>query len=283
MTGSGEDVHADGSRSVRTAGPPDESSAAALHIGALSKTYRRPDVGAGIEAIERLDLEVCAEELVAVVGASGCGKSTLLKIVAGLVPASAGEVRVHGTPVTGPAPDLGMVFQAPTLLPWRTALDNVLLPIDLMGGRPQRYRDRARELLEQVGLADFVDRRPAELSGGMQQRVALCRALVHEPALLLMDEPFSALDEFTREALNDLLLELWRRRRKTILYVTHSVGEAVYLADRVVVLSPRPARVLADVAVSLRRPRVPEIRYEQPFLDVVRHVRDLLRGEGDGG
>jgi len=216
-----------------------------------------------VEALRDISFGVRRGEFVALVGPSGCGKSTLLRIVAGLRPASCGNVAVDGRPVTRPIAAVGMVFQAPVLLKWRSVLDNVLLPAELAGLDPKRYRDRARELLRLVGLGDFEAKLPRELSGGMQQRASLCRALLLDPPLLLMDEPFGALDAMTRDEMNLELLRIWGegssgvvgRDRKTVLFVTHSIPEAVFLADRVVVMTPRPGRVARVVHVGLPRPR----------------------------
>ncbi|HET7678015.1 MAG TPA: ABC transporter ATP-binding protein, partial [Candidatus Limnocylindrales bacterium] len=191
--------------------------------------------------------------MAAVIGPNGSGKSTLLRLVGGLLAPEAGSVSLDGRPVVGPDPRVGFVFQEPRLLPWRDARDNVAYPLELAGLPAGARRRRALELLELVGVADFAAARPHELSGGMRQRVAIARALALEPAVLLLDEPFSALDALTRERLNAELLELWGRTGTTILLVTHSIAEAVFLADRVLVLSPRPGRVVADVAVPLPR------------------------------
>ena len=251
-------------------------SDAILSVRGLSKTFharaKRP-----IAAIADVSLEVARGEFLGIVGPSGGGKTTLLKTVAGLLPPTSGEVVVGGRVVDGPIDDFGIAFQQPVLLPWRTALDNVLLPIEMLGLTPAKYRDEAHRLLELVGLGGFEDRRPRELSGGMQQRVALCRALIHDPAILLMDEPFGALDEFTREALNDHLLTLWEQSHKTVLFVTHSVAEAVYLCDRVAVLTPRPARLVDVVPIELPRPRQADIRYEPEFASHVRAIQEKLR------
>jgi NitT/TauT family transport system ATP-binding protein len=221
---------------------------------------------------------------VALVGPSGCGKSTLLRIVAGLRSPTGGDVTVDGRPVTRPIAQVGMVFQAPVLLKWRTVLDNVLLPAELAGLEARRYRDRARELLQLVGLGDFEAKLPRELSGGMQQRVSLCRALLLDPPLLLMDEPFGALDAMTRDEMNLELLRVWGesaretvgRDRKTILFVTHSIPEAVFLADRVVVMSPRPGRVARVCPVPLPRPRTVQARASADFGRLALEIYDLL-------
>ena len=216
-----------------------------------------------VEALRDIDLAVGRGELVALVGPSGCGKSTLLRVIAGLRPPSRGRVEVDGRPVTGPRPSVGMVFQAPVLLKWRTIEGNVLLPAELSGLDPAAYRSRAAELLRLVGLAEFAGKLPRELSGGMQQRASLCRALLLDPPLLLMDEPFGALDAMTRDELNLELLRVWGEgsdQRKTILFVTHSIPEAVILSDRVVVMSQRPGSIAAMQDIDLPRPRTIETR-----------------------
>ena len=226
-----------------------------------------------VEALRDISFAVGRGEFVALVGPSGCGKSTLLRIVAGLRMPTAGAVSVEGRPVTRPHASVGMVFQAPILLKWRSILDNVLLPAELAGLEPRRYRDRARDLLRLVGLGDFESKLPHELSGGMQQRASLCRALLLDPPLLLMDEPFGALDAMTRDEMNVELLRVWGQGsggaggadRKTILFVTHSIPEAVFLADRVVVMSPRPGRVARVCPVRLPRPRTAETRASADF------------------
>jgi NitT/TauT family transport system ATP-binding protein len=221
-----------------------------------------------VEALRTITFAVGQGELVALVGPSGCGKSTLLRIVAGLRPATAGRVEVAGHAVTRPLAEVGMVFQAPVLLKWRPVLDNVLLPAELAGLDARRYRPRALELLQLVGLGDFAAKLPRELSGGMQQRASLCRALLLDPPLLLMDEPFGALDAMTRDEMNLELLRVWgegNRQRKTILFVTHSIGEAVLLADRVLVMTPRPGRIARDVPIGLPRPRTMETRAAPEF------------------
>lgn len=221
-----------------------------------------------VEALRDITLDVGRGELLAIVGPSGCGKSTLLRIVAGLRRATTGAVTVAGRPVTGPLAEVGMVFQAPVLLRWRRVLDNVLLPAELAGRDPRQYERRARELLALVGLADFGDRFPRELSGGMQQRASLCRALLLDPPLLLMDEPFGALDAMTRDEMNVELLRVWGEgsgARKTVLFVTHSIPEAVFLADRVVVMTPRPGRVARVFDVALPRPRTVATRASAEF------------------
>ncbi|GAA3335297.1 ABC transporter ATP-binding protein [Amorphoplanes nipponensis] len=208
-----------------------------------------------VEALRGIDLDVADGEFVAVLGRSGCGKSTLLRLVAGLLPVTAGEIRVSGERVTKPRRDIAMMFQKPALLPWRSVLDNVLLPVQIFGGRKAAHRDRAHELLAMTGLSGFAKRLPHELSGGMQQRVALCRSLIANPRLMLMDEPFSALDALTREELSGELQRVHMELGTTIVFVTHSIDEAVLLADRVVVLSPRPGRIREILDIGIPRPR----------------------------
>ncbi|MEW2381205.1 ABC transporter ATP-binding protein [Micromonospora sp. NPDC047707] len=224
-----------------------------IRLSGVSRTF---DGRSGrVEALRGIDLEVTEGEFVAVVGRSGCGKSTLLRLVAGLLPVTAGEVTVGGTPISRPRRDVAMLFQRPALLPWRTVLDNVLLPVEIFGWKRAKHRDRARQLLELAGLAGFEKRLPHELSGGMQQRVALCRSLIGEPRVMLMDEPFSALDALTREELSGELQRVHMETSATVVFVTHSIDEAVLLADRVVVLSPRPGRIRSVVDVAVPRPR----------------------------
>ena len=224
-----------------------------IRLTGVSRSFIGP--AGTVEALRGIDLEVADGEFVAVVGRSGCGKSTLLRLVAGLLPPTAGEVRVSGERVTQPRRDIAMMFQRPALLPWRTVLDNVLLPVQIFGWRKAAHRDRAYELLELAGLAGFEKRQPHELSGGMQQRVALCRALIANPRVMLMDEPFSALDALTREELAGELQRVHMDNGATIVFVTHSIDEAVLLADRVVVLSPRPGRIREILDIKIPRPR----------------------------
>jgi NitT/TauT family transport system ATP-binding protein len=240
-----------------------------IRLEGIGMTYRT--ASGAVEALREISLGVRRGELVAVVGPSGCGKSTLLRIVAGLRPSTAGTVTVHGRPVTRPIAEVGMVFQAPTLLRWRRLLDNVLLPAELAGLDVAAYRDRARALIALVGLDGFAARYPRELSGGMQQRAALCRALLLDPPLLLMDEPFGALDALTRDDMNAELLTVWGETRaddggrKTILFVTHSIPEAIFLADRVVVMTPRPGRIARVIPIPLPRPRTVATRATPEF------------------
>ena len=246
-------------------------------LDGVGMTY--PAASGSVEALRDVGFEVGRGELVALVGPSGCGKSTLLRIIAGLRPPTRGAVSVAGRPVTRPLPAVGMVFQAPVLLKWRRIVDNVLLAAELAGLDPARHRARAEALLSLVGLGEFGAKLPRELSGGMQQRVALCRALLLDPPLLLMDEPFGALDALTRDELNLELLRVWgegSHERKTIVFVTHSIPEAVFLADRVVVLTARPGRVAASIAVGLARPRTVASRASADFGALALRIHEAL-------
>jgi len=247
---------------------------AALDIRGISKTFGGGD--GAVHAFGPADLSIRTGEFVSLLGPSGCGKSTLLKILLGVVQPTAGRIAIGGRPASGPQPNCGIVFQSPVLPPWRRVLDNVLLPIEVLGLRRADHLAKARELLQLAGLEDFERHYPHELSGGMQQRVALCRALIHEPELLLMDEPFGALDALTREAMQTQLLEIWARTRATVLFVTHSIDEAVLLADRIVVMSQRPGRVAEIAAVALPRPRNGAMRAQPEFQALALHIRRAL-------
>ena len=226
-----------------------------------------------IEALAAVDLAVAQGEFVAVLGPSGCGKSTVLKLAAGLLGASSGQVLVAGSPVSGPSPQVGVVFQKPNLLPWKSVLNNVLLPAHTLGLPLARARERGRALLDLVGLGAFADDYPFELSGGMQQRVGIARVLLHDPGLLLMDEPFAALDALSREALTMELQRIWGQQRKSVLFITHSIQEAVFLSDRVIVMSPRPGRVIEDLAIPLPRPRTLDTLADAEFTALCQHLR----------
>jgi NitT/TauT family transport system ATP-binding protein len=249
-----------------------------IRIEAVGKTFTPRRGGEAIEALREVSVDVAPGELVSLVGPSGCGKSTLLKMVAGLLAPTSGRIAVDGVEVTGPRRSVGMMFQTPELFPWRTVLKNVLLPIEIFGHDKAYHRRRAVELLELVGLQDFQSALPRELSGGMQQRVALCRVLVTDPSVVLMDEPFGALDEFSRERLNVELLRIWDASRKTIIFVTHNINEAVFLSDRVAVMGVRPGRVLSlvDVPLGREQPRTQQTMRDPAFTDTVFQVRGLL-------
>ncbi|MCF1465697.1 ABC transporter ATP-binding protein [Agrobacterium vitis] len=229
------------------------------------------------EALRDVSFEVARHEFLAILGPSGCGKSTLLRMIAGLLAPSSGSLQVFGHPVTEPRDDIGIVFQKPTLLPWATVEDNVLFPARHKRGRVSaEERQRAGELLRMVGLEGFASRLPDELSGGMQQRVGIARALLMDPDILLMDEPFSALDALTREVMGFDLLRIFTERPKTVVFITHSVNEAALLADRVLVMTGRPGTVLTDIAVPVGRPRGPETANERAIHDLTAYLRDLL-------
>jgi len=255
---------------METSAPRDEGGHGVIEIRSLSKTYASQD--GPILALSDLSFSIAEAEFITIVGQSGCGKSTLLKIIAGLLPASSGTMTVRGRAVTAPLSDVGMVFQRPVLLKWRSILDNVMLPIEMLRLPRAEGRERALDLLKLAGLMDFRHHYPAQLSGGMQQRAAICRALVHDPSLLLMDEPFGALDLMTREEMNVELLRIWSQRRKTTLLVTHSISEAVFLADRVIVMTPRPGMVADIVDVNLPRPRTPETKLDPRFSERVQVI-----------
>ncbi len=251
-----------------------DPQAAMVSLQAVTKRFesRRGTVDAVID----VSFSVGQGEFVSILGPSGCGKSTLLRLMAGVAPVSSGEIRMAGNRVNGPVRGLGMVFQTPVLLEWRDVLGNVLLPLEIMRTTGQDARRRAHELIEMVGLADFKRRLPWELSGGMQQRVAICRALVINPPILLMDEPFGALDALTRDEMALELLRIWGETRKTIVFVTHSIEEAVLLSDRVVVMTPRPGHVDQIVDIALPRPRTSETRYAERYTEYSHRLREAI-------
>jgi len=237
----------------------------------VDKTYASED--GPVHALRAVSFEVRRGEFLSILGPSGCGKSTALKMLAGLVSISGGSITFDGKPVTEPPDGVGIVFQSPVLLAWRTVLDNILLQIQMRRLKVAEYEPRARALIRMVGLEGFERKRPWELSGGMQQRAAICRALVHDPEVLLMDEPFGALDAMTRETMNLELQRIWRQARKTVLFVTHSIPEAVFLADRVLVMTERPGRVDAIYDVPLPRPRTLRDMGRPDFIDLVQTIR----------
>jgi NitT/TauT family transport system ATP-binding protein len=257
---------------------PTAPAAPVIAVRRLSKSYATAD--GPVAALEDIDFAVADGEFIAVLGPSGCGKSTLLKILAGLFPPSGGEASLRGTAITGPRRDIGVVFQSPVLFPWRSVLENVMLPADVQRlGRTEHQRI-ALDLLALVGLGGFEHRYPWELSGGMQQRVAIVRALIHDPAMLLMDEPFGALDAMTREQMNLELQRIWLERRKTVVFITHSIPEAVFLADRVLVMTPRPGRIAETVAVDMPRPRSLEVMNTAAFGSFVGRIRRHFSAQG---
>lgn len=229
-----------------------------------------------VEAVAHASFAIRRREFVSILGPSGCGKSTLLMMIAGLEKPSAGRIMIDGTEVTGPRQEFGLVFQDATLLPWKSALENVLFPIRMMRRDIAPAWERARRLLEFVGLGGFEGKKPHHLSGGMRQRVAICRALIHDPELLLMDEPFSALDAITRDEMGEALMEIWDAYHKTGVFITHSIREAVYLSDRVLVMAKRPSTVVADVAIPFPRPRPLSIQEDPAFNAICRELRERI-------
>jgi len=248
-----------------------------IRVENVSKTYQTQD-GNRVEALTNFNLVVRQNEFLVLVGPSGCGKSTLLKLIVGLIPVTTGAIYFRGEEVRSPRADVGMVFQEPLLLPWRSVRENVLFPIEILRKSDKDYRAEADRLLALVGLAGFEDRMPYELSGGMQQRAAICRALIHDPGMLVMDEPFGALDAMTRDEMGHELLRIWQRYRKTAIFVTHSIREAVWLADRVVVMTARPARIAEIVAIDFKRPRTDKMQFLPEFGDYVQSIGETIAG-----
>jgi len=245
-----------------------------IDVQNVAKVY---DTGRGrVEAIHHASFKVAKGEFVAILGPSGCGKSTLLMMAAGLETITSGRIDIAGQPMTGPRTSIGVMFQDSTLLPWKSVLENILFPIRILRRPAAEYVERARELIELVGLSGFETKRPHELSGGMRQRVAICRALIYDPDILLMDEPFSALDAITRDEMNDALLDIWQRHTKTGLFVTHSIREAVLLADRVLVMATRPSTIIEDLTIPFERPRSNEIADLPEFSRLCAHLRGLI-------
>jgi NitT/TauT family transport system ATP-binding protein len=232
--------------------------------------------GADVVALKPLDLDIATGEFVTIVGPSGCGKSTLLSLIAGLSPPTTGEIDIGGRPVVGPYTDLGIVFQKDLLLSWRTILDNVLIQAEVRGLDRRRMAARAAELLDLVGLSGFEEFLPHELSGGMRQRVAICRALLHNPPLLLMDEPFAALDAITRDQLTLDFQRFWQRDRRTVVFITHNLIEAVFLGDRVIIMTPRPGGIAEILAIDLARPRNLAVRDTPDFARYTRRIHDIF-------
>ena len=250
-----------------------------IRVDGLFKTYSSKS--GRIAALENIDLSIADNEFVTLVGPSGCGKSTLLKIIGGLVRPSRGALYFGGELRHQPSREVGIVFQEAVLLQWRNVLDNVLLPVEILGLDRKKASERAMALLELVGLGGFETRFPRELSGGMQQRVSICRALIHNPSVLLMDEPFAALDAMTREELGLELLRIWNNDKKTVIFVTHNIAEAILLADRVVAMSPRPGRIAKVVKIDLPRPRVLDMEFTAEFKSYSDEIREVIyRGPG---
>jgi len=249
-----------------------------IAIRDVAKTYVTSD--GAVESLKPLTFDIGDGEFLAIVGPSGCGKSTLLKMVAGLLPMSAGEIALDGKAVNGPPDNIGIVFQSPVLLAWRTVLDNVMLQIDMRRLSRTEYLPKAKALLAMTGLGDFARKLPWQLSGGMQQRASICRALVHDPSVLLMDEPFGALDAMTREKMNLELQRIWSETRKTVLFITHSIPEAVFLADRVLVMTERPGSIAAIYDVALPRPRSLAMMGDPAFVNLTQTIRRHFYAQG---
>jgi NitT/TauT family transport system ATP-binding protein len=245
----------------------------------LTKIYEMRD-GNELRALDPVNLRIEAGQFVAVVGPSGCGKSTLLSLIAGIAPRTSGSIQIDGEEIRRPHPKVGVVFQTDLLLYWRTVIDNILLPIEIKGWDRKRYLAQMDDLLTQVGLAGFGQKFPSELSGGMRQRVAICRALVQEPGLLLMDEPFGALDALTREQMISDLQTMWLSLKNTVIFITHSIEEAVFLADRVLVMSPRPGRIDLDLHIQIDRPRSWKSRVGPRFVEYMTQVREIFEARG---
>ena len=260
------------------ASPLQAGNHAAVQISGIEKTFL--SARGAIHALAETSLTIGQGEFVSIVGPSGCGKSTLLSLIAGLDAPSAGKILIEGQEVRGTHDSLGVVFQRDLLLDWRTVMDNVLLQVEMRGLAPKAHAATAKQLLDMVGLQEFHGRYPRELSGGMRQRVAICRALVHNPLLLLMDEPFGALDAISRDRLNVDLGRICSETKKTVIFITHSIAEAVFLGDRVVVMSSRPGRVVADMNIEVPHPRDLSFRETSQFAGYVREVRQIFEAEG---
>jgi len=246
-----------------------------IWVNGVTKVFSSVDDD-DVLALDDISVKVGDKEFVSIVGPSGCGKSTLLRLIAGLIQPSKGQVLIGGQRVTRPRPETGIVFQQPTLMPWRNVIENILFPLQIMGRKGEMGDRKALELIELVGLKGFERRHPSELSGGMQQRAGICRALIHDPAILLMDEPFGALDAMTRDDMATELLRIWTERPMTVVFITHSIAEAVLLSDHVVVMSRRPGRILEIVDVPIPRPRTLRSSGSGDFQSCVQHIRDLI-------
>jgi NitT/TauT family transport system ATP-binding protein len=251
-----------------------EAAGPVIQVRNVNTTF--PNGNGGLRALDRISFEIAAQEFVCVLGPSGSGKSTLLRVLAGLLAPTSGEVIYHGQRLTGPRREVGFVFQKANLMPWRTVLENIILPLEMAAQPRLQAIRRAEEMVELVGLLGFERTLPRDLSGGMAQRVAIARALAHDPDLLLLDEPFGSLDALTRERMGSELLRIWQARRKTVIMVTHSISEALFLADRVLVLSGRPGQLCLDLPVNLDRPRLEAMRYTPEFGDLARQMRQAI-------
>lgn len=264
---------------LQTRSTADDRGASYLSVQDVNKTYRTRN--GDVHAVEHADFDIDEGDFVSLVGPSGCGKSTLMSMIGGLETPTGGRILVGGTPITAPRRDFGYVFQDPTLLPWKSVLDNVLFPIRTQKRVVADYLGEAERLLRLTGLWDFRDKRPAELSGGMRQRVAICRGLINDPRLLMMDEPFSALDAITRDDMNLALARLWDEVRKTAIFITHSIREAVFLSDRVLVMTARPSRIVADIRIPFARPRIDTMQDEALFSEICAYIRDEIHQAHD--
>jgi len=256
--------------------PPDQPIVKAEHVSVI---FSSPQGRLG--ALDDVSFQVSQGEFVCVVGPSGCGKSTLLRVLSGLLSPTSGQVYLRGKLLNGPCGDIGIVFQKANLMPWRTVLRNITLPLEIQGLDAVRARQRAVDLIHLVGLEGFEQSHPRELSGGMAQRVAIARALIHDPEILLLDEPFGSLDALTRERMNLELLRIWQARRKTVVMVTHNIQEAIFLADRVIVMTARPGQVTANLPVALPRPRSQDIIYCHAFTELARCIRKAIGWQGN--
>ncbi len=248
----------------------DGRPSAVLRIKSVRKCYQ------DLEAIRNVSFDVADGEFLSLLGPSGCGKSTLLMMVAGVIETTEGEISINGKAVSGPRGDVGVVFQQPVLLPWRKVLDNVLFPIELLRLPRAQYEKRAMDLLAMAKIEDFAHHLPRQLSGGMRQRASICRALIHDPSILLMDEPFSALDAITRDEMGVELLRIWQANRKTVIFVTHSIREAAFLSDRVLVMGRRPATIVEEAVIDLPRPRQIAMTEDEGFNRYVRRLRRAI-------
>jgi NitT/TauT family transport system ATP-binding protein len=255
---------------------PSQTPTGSIQVEGVSKVYVGRDSERSLAALIAVSFTVEGGQFVSLVGPSGCGKTTLLMTIAGLTNVSSGRILIDDKTVHGPRRSVGVMFQTPELFRWRSVIDNVLLPVDVFGLDRKVYQERAHHLLQLVGLGGFERAFPQELSGGMEQRTALCRVLVADPSIVLMDEPFGAVDEFTRERLNIELLRIWEESRKTVLFVTHNIGEAIFLSDRVIVMAAHPGRIVADIAVPLPRPRTVDTMRAPEYHETLYQIRDLL-------
>ncbi len=266
-------------RSTATAAAATKDAAVLIEGRGVRKTYRTRE--GDVETLKPLDFQIRAGEFVSVVGPSGCGKSTLMKMVAGLLPISGGELELSGRAVSGPQTDVGIVFQSALLLPWRRVIDNILLQAEIRKLPMAAARQRANDLMKMAGLEGFEQKYPWQLSGGMQQRVAILRALLHDPSVLLMDEPFGALDAMTRERMNLELQRIWMTSQKTVLLITHSIPEAIFLSDRVFVMSERPGQIVKVYDIDLPRPRPLDVMGTEPFAKYARELRAHFYAQGN--